>query len=104
MANITVVNRKGEEKTISVMEGANLMQALRDDGYEELVAMCGGNCACATCHVYIDDDITDISEPSLDETELLAMSVHHKDSSRLSCQVTVTDSMDGMRVVLAPED
>lgn len=104
MPNIIVVNREGEKQSVEMISGSNLMQSLRDEGYEELVSMCGGNCACATCHVYVDRITPGMVKPSVDESDLLAMSLHRTDNSRLACQVVVSDAMDGMEVTLAPED
>ncbi len=54
MPQIIVVNHAGEEKTVDAPEGRTLMEVIRDDGFDELLALCGGCCSCATCHVFID--------------------------------------------------
>jgi ferredoxin, 2Fe-2S len=81
------------------------MEALRDSGVAEIAALCGGCCACATCHVYIVD------RPSLNqapkgsaEDDLLATSDHRKPNSRLSCQLQLSMEDDGMTVEIAPEN
>ncbi len=105
MAKITVVNRSGAESTIDAQNGLSVMEALRDAGFDELLALCGGSCSCATCHVYVDDSWTAaVGGASDDESELLDSSDHRKDNSRLSCQIKVADNLDGLRVVIAPED
>jgi 2Fe-2S ferredoxin len=81
------------------------MQAIRDSGIHELVALCGGLCACATCHVYVDDSFVDaLPAADADESGLLEGSSHLKENSRLSCQFRLTDALDGLRVTIAPED
>lgn len=104
MPAITVVNREGDEKVIHAQPGVNLMQNIRDAGYEELLGLCGGSCACATCHVYVDHTLEAIIPPSNEEKELLELSPHKTDDSRLSCQISVSDDFEGLRVVLAPAD
>ena len=55
MPNLIVVNRAGDETTIDAREGVSVMEAIRDNGFDELLALCGGCCSCATCHVYVDE-------------------------------------------------
>ena len=67
--------------------------------------MCGGCCSCATCHVYIADSWRSVTgEPNRDEQEMVGCSPHYKTESRLSCQIVVTDALDGLHVTIAPED
>jgi ferredoxin, 2Fe-2S len=105
MPNLIVVNRDGEEKTIEVETGLSVMEAIRDNGFDELLALCGGCCSCATCHVHVapewKDKLPAISE---DENDLLDSSDHRDEFSRLSCQLEVTDALDGLKVVIAEED
>ena len=54
MPNITVVNQSGEESSVAATTGRTLMETIRDNGFDELLALCGGCCSCATCHVHID--------------------------------------------------
>ena len=58
MPQITVVNQAGEESTVDAPVGRTLMEVIRDNGFDELLALCGGSCSCATCHVYVDDAFT----------------------------------------------
>jgi ferredoxin len=81
------------------------MEAIRDAGIDDMLALCGGCCSCATCHVYVDgpfaDKLTPVNEP---EDELLSASEHRTPGSRLSCQMTVMPEMDGLAVTLAPQE
>ncbi|MEL0209505.1 MAG: 2Fe-2S iron-sulfur cluster-binding protein [Novosphingobium sp.] len=105
MPKIVVVNRAGEEKTVEADAGLSVMEAIRDNGFDELLALCGGCCSCATCHVYIDPEFADkVSPMSEDENDLLDSSDHRNETSRLSCQVQLTSALEGLRVTIAPED
>ena len=105
MAKLIVVNREGEEKGIDVDGGISVMEAIRDNGYDELLALCGGCCSCATCHVYVDPSFADrLPAMSGDEDDLLDSSDHRNETSRLSCQLHMSDDLDGLKVTIAPED
>jgi len=105
MVKVVVVNREGEESMVEGTAGLTLMEVIRDNGFDELLALCGGCCSCATCHVYVDPAFKDVLPPkSEDEDDLLESSDHKTDDSRLSCQVPVTEDMEGIRVTIAPED
>lgn len=105
MVKLVVVSRSGSESTIEADEGISLMEALRDNGMDELLALCGGCCSCATCHVYVDPAFSgDMPPRSEDEEDLLDSSDHKTEQSRLSCQVPVTAALEGLRVTIAPED
>jgi 2Fe-2S ferredoxin len=105
MPKIVVVNRAGEEKTVEADAGLSVMEAIRDNGFDELLALCGGCCSCATCHIYVDPAFADkVSPMSEDENDLLDSSDHRNETSRLSCQVQLTSALDGLRVTIAPED
>lgn len=85
--------------------GRSVMELIRGAGIDELVALCGGCCSCATCHVYIDaDDVERLPPSSTDEGDLLDSSEHRIDRSRLSCQIVFDEALDGLRVRIAPED
>ena len=105
MATIYVTDREGKEHVLEVATGLSIMEPLReiDDGVE---ALCGGMCSCATCHVYIDPEWAPrLSERGDDELELLEDTECFKgQESRLSCQITVTAELDGMRLIVAPEE
>ncbi len=105
MPKLVVVNRAGEEKEVDAASGVSVMEAIRDNGFDELLALCGGCCSCATCHVYVDpafaDKVTPLSE---DENDLLDSTDHRQGNSRLSCQLQMSDDLSGLRVMIAPED
>jgi 2Fe-2S ferredoxin len=103
MAKLVVVTRKGEEREIEAATGLSVMEVLRDGGIDEVLALCGGCCSCATCHVYVDSDV-ELPPMSQDEDDLLDSSDHRNERSRLSCQLPFTAAMDGVRVTVAPED
>ena len=105
MPKLVVVNRAGEEKTVEADAGLSVMEAIRDNGFDELLALCGGCCSCATCHIFVDPAFADkLPAMSEDENDLLDSSDNRNETSRLSCQVPVTDELDGLRVTIAPED
>ena len=105
MPNITVVNQSGEETSVEATNGRTLMEVIRDNGFDELLALCGGCCSCATCHVHIDPSfVGKLPGLSEDENDLLDSSDHRNEFSRLSCQVPVTDALEGLRVTIAQED
>ena len=105
MPKIHAVDRDGTEKVIEGETGMSLMLNLRNVGGLDVAAICGGMCSCATCHVYVDAAWAEkLEEQSPDEFELVEFSEHYKENSRLSCQIEMTDDLDGIRVTLAPED
>jgi len=105
MPEIVITTRDGEEKSIAYTSGVSLMQAICEGGVDELLALCGGVCSCATCHVHIDSQFFKQLEPlSEDEDGLLSNSEHRRENSRLSCQVMMTDEFEGMKLTIAPED
>ena len=105
MPKITVTTRAGEEKHLEFQPTMTLMQTISEGGVDELLALCGGVCSCATCHVYIDEKFLSSLPPmSPDEGALLDGSEHRAANSRLSCQVRLTQEHDGMRVTIAKED
>lgn len=105
MPKLIVVDRSGDEKSIDAREGVSVMEAIRDNGFDELLALCGGCCSCATCHVFVDEDWRGgVGAASGDEDDLLDSSDHRAAGSRLSCQIMMTAALDGLRVAIAPED
>ncbi len=105
MPVINIVNREGASKTVDAATGASLMEVIRDEGFDELLALCGGCCSCATCHVHIDPAFADkLPQMSDDENDLLDSSDHRDKNSRLSCQIPLTAELDGMTVTIAEED
>jgi 2Fe-2S ferredoxin len=105
LPKLIVVNRSGVESTVEADDGTPVMEAIRDNGFDELLAMCGGCCSCATCHVYVHEEwLKATGTIGEDEDDLLDSSDHRTAQSRLSCQITITDALDGLRVSIAPED
>lgn len=105
MPEIIVTDRSGSETSLNFAANLSLMEAIRDSGIDEMAAICGGCCSCATCHVYVDQPyFSKLNAMSEDESDLLDSSEARRDSSRLSCQILLTDEMSGMRVTIAPED
>jgi len=81
------------------------MEIIRDAGVDELLALCGGCCSCATCHVYVESgSLLDLPAMGQDENDLLDSSEHRRPTSRLSCQLRFDARFDGLTVAIAPED
>jgi len=105
MPKLIVVTREGEEREIDGDAGLSVMEVIRDAGIDELLALCGGCCSCATCHVHVDPAFTDRLPPmGEDENDLLGISDDRDATSRLSCQIPFSEALDGMRVKIAKED
>ena len=105
MPTIHVTTRDGEHRIVEATSGRSLMENLRDGGIDDILALCGGNCSCATCHVHVAEDWLDrLSPMSADEDDLLDSSDDRDSTSRLSCQIIVTDALDGLSVAVAAED
>ena len=105
MTSITITDRSGSERSITATDGNSLMENIRDAGFDELLALCGGCLSCATCHVYVDDAFVDqLPAISEDENDLLDSSDSRRPNSRLSCQIKVGPELDGLRATIAPED
>ena len=105
MAEIIVTTRDGKELALKATAGLSVMEIIRDGGIDELLALCGGCCSCATCHVRVDPDFAAMLPPvSADESDLLDSSDHRTPESRLSCQLPFTAALNGLRVTIAPED
>lgn len=105
MPKLIVTLREGEERAIEGEAGLSVMEVIRDAGIDEILALCGGCCSCATCHVHVDPAFADRVNPiSADEDDLLDSSADRDATSRLSCQIPFDDSLDGLRVRIAAED
>ena len=105
MPKLIVTTREGETSEIDVADGLTVMEAIRDNGFDELLALCGGCCSCATCHVHVDPAFADkLPAMSEDEDDLLESSDNRDAASRLSCQIEFTDDLDGLKVRIAEED
>jgi 2Fe-2S ferredoxin len=105
MPQLIVTTREGETQTLEAPAGLSIMEVIRDRGIDELLALCGGVCSCATCHVHVDPEFAAVLPAmSEDESDLLDSSSHRNAQSRLSCQIRMTDSLSGLRVTIAAED
>jgi len=98
---ILVTDQDGAEHELEGLDGWRTMEVIRDWGLN-IKAECGGACACATCHVYVDEPwLSQLPPPSDDEEDLLYSTLDKKPNSRLSCQILLNDDLDGMKVTLA---
>ena len=105
MPKLIVVTREGEEREVMGEAGLSVMEVIRENGFDELLALCGGCCSCATCHVHVDPEFAAKLPPmSEDENDLLDSSATRDGNSRLSCQIRFSDALDGMKVTIAEED
>jgi 2Fe-2S ferredoxin len=103
MPKITYIGADGTSRTVDAEAGSTVMEAAIKHGVPGIEAECGGACACATCHVYVDEGwIAIVGEPSPMEEDMLDFGYDVKPNSRLSCQIKVTAEIDGL-VVRVPE-
>lgn len=104
MGLLNVTNSQGEEVEVEFTNGDTLMQTLVGAGVSDLLALCGGVCSCATCHVYLDGEANNLIAPAdEEEADLLEMLDARRDNSRLSCQVRLTKDFDGTRIIAAEQ-
>lgn len=102
---ITLVQQDGAEVVIGdAPVGESLMEVAKANGVDGILGECGGSCACATCHVYIDPAWQEVVGPAdvLEEMTLEGVSHILQDNSRLGCQILLRDEMDGLKVTVAP--
>ena len=101
MAKITYVEHNGTEHAIDVKNGLSVMEGAVKNNIPGIDADCGGACACATCHVYVDESwLAKTGERSAMEESMLDFAEGVEPNSRLSCQIKVTDDLDGLRVTM----
>jgi 2Fe-2S ferredoxin len=99
MAKITFVQPDGKSQTVSADAGMTVMEAAKKNLIDGVEAECGGACACATCHVYVDAAWRErVGKPSEMEEDMLDFAFDVRDESRLSCQIKVTEALDGLVV------
>jgi ferredoxin, 2Fe-2S len=100
---VVVTDREGKVHDLEAPEGWRVMEVIRDYGLP-IKAECGGACACATCHVYVEAGWQDkLVPPTDEEVDMLDQAFHVNERSRLSCQILTSDDLDGLQVTLAPE-
>lgn len=99
MPKITYIAADGSQTTVEAGNGLSVMQAAVNNGIAGIVAECGGACSCATCHVHVDPGWYDrLPAPQGIEQEMLEFAVGRDETSRLSCQIKITDEIDGLVV------
>ena len=103
MPKLIITDRSGKKSEIEYDSNFTLMETLRDTGYD-IEASCGGCCACATCHVYIDKKwLNKLKNMDDDEESMLDQAFDVKNNSRLSCQIELSEELDGLEIEIAPE-
>jgi len=103
MAKITYIEFDGKSHVVDVSPGLSVMEGAIENNIPGIEAECGGACSCATCHVYVDPAWTGVTgEAAFLEQDMLESALDLEDSSRLSCQIEVSDELDGL-VVRLPE-
>ena len=102
MANITFVEANGQATTVNLPDGWNLMQGATANGVDGILGECGGSCACATCHCYVDEArLGDLPPPSENELDMLAnVAAERRPNSRLACQIKASPKLEGLIVSL----
>jgi 2Fe-2S ferredoxin len=102
---VWATTRGGETRQVQANSGVSLKDSLKRGGMDEILGICGGCASCGTCHVYVAEDWLDRLAPIRpDEETILAFSDWREPNSRLSCQIKVSDDLDGICVTVAPED
>ena len=103
MPRVTYIEHNGTEHRIDLEEGLSVMRGAVDNGVPGIDADCGGECACATCHVYVDEAwLARTGTRGEQEASMLSFAATAQPNSRLSCQITMTQVLDGL-VVRRPE-
>ena len=103
MAKITYIEHNGKSHTVNVTSGLSVMEGAVQNNIQGILADCGGGMACATCHVYVKEDwFNKLPKKEDGEDDMLDMAFEPKTNSRLSCQLMVSDQLDGL-VVNLPE-
>ena len=103
MVKITYIDSDGTARTVDAEPGATVMETAIKNAIPGIEAECGGACACATCHVYVDEAwIVKTGEPSPMEEDMLDFAFDVRPNSRLSCQIKVTEDLDGLVVTVPP--
>jgi ferredoxin, 2Fe-2S len=103
MPTITFIDQDGNQREIEAEAGSTVMETAINSDVPGILATCGGSCSCATCHVYVDDSWVDkLPAPELEEMDMLDTAHDLQENSRLSCQIKVTDELDGLIVTTPP--
>ena len=103
MVKITYIESNGTTRVAEAEIGATVMETAIKNDIPGILATCGGSCSCATCHVYLPEEWYEkLGEPALDEADMLDTAHDLKPTSRLSCQIQVTEALDGLKVTTPP--
>ncbi len=103
MTKIIFIGANGERNEVDAENGATIMEVAIKNSIPGIIGECGGACTCATCHVYIDKDwLEKAGDPSVCEEDMLDFAFDVRDESRLSCQIKISDELDGI-IVHVPE-
>jgi len=103
MPRITFIEHNGTERTVEAENGLSVMETAIDNGVPGIDADCGGGCSCATCHVFVDPAwLAKVGPTNDNEDAMLSVSNDRQENSRLSCQIKLTDELDGL-IVTTPE-
>jgi 2Fe-2S ferredoxin len=105
MASLRVYKRNGELVEIEARFGVSIMENIRDSGVHDILALCGGCCSCATCHIHVEAEAF-TKLPAIEaQEECLLEGLDQRDSeSRLSCQIIFEDKLDGLTVRIAQDE
>ena len=99
MTKVTYIDASGESRTVEAQVGSTVMETALRNSVPGIEAECGGACACATCHVYVADEWTEkVGKPSQMEEDMLDFAADVRPTSRLSCQIKVSEALDGLVV------
>jgi len=99
MVKVTFIEHGGDEQVVEVEPGETLMNAAIDNLVPGIDADCGGACSCATCHVYISPEwVAKLDAPNSTEESMLGLSPDRRENSRLSCQIKISEDLDGLSV------
>jgi 2Fe-2S ferredoxin len=105
LTDIVVVTRDGSRHRLEATDGLSLMENLRNNGIDEILALCGGCACCGTCHTYVDPAFADRLPPIGEDEELMLDGlVHRTERSRLTCQIKCEPRLEGLRLEVAPEE
>lgn len=105
MVALRVITRNGSEALVDAEPGLSVMEAIRGAGIDDMLALCGGCCSCATCHVHVDPSFADrLPAMTSDEDDLLDSTADRDAHSRLACQLPIDAALDGLIVRIAAED
>jgi len=101
LPSFEIIDPEGQRHTLDIKPGRSLLQAIQAAGIDGLLAECGGNCSCATCHVQFERPGADeLPAPSIDESAMLDCALYVTPGSRLACQIRVSNALDGSRIVI----